>query len=115
MTNKQAFTSVWDAISDTPQEAASLRARSALMMSLTEVIREQGMTQAQAADLFGVTQPRISDLMRGKFNLFSLDTLIDMAATAGMVPTVKLSKPKLPRKRVSQHKPLSVQEATLHD
>lgn len=115
MTNKQTFTSVWDAIADTPQEAASLRARSALMMSLTEVIREQGMTQAQAADLFGVTQPRISDLMRGKFNLFSLDTLIDMAATAGMVPTVKLSKPKLPRKRTSQHKPLPVQEATLHD
>ena len=115
MTNKQTFTSVWDAIADTPQEAASLRARSTLMMSLTEVIREQGMTQAQAADLFGVTQPRISDLMRGKFNLFSLDTLIDMAATAGMVPTVKLSKPKLPRKRASQNKPLPVQEATLHD
>jgi len=102
MTDKQRFTSVWDAIADTPQEAASMRARSALMMSLAEVIREQGMTQAQAAEFFGVTQPRISDLTRGKFNLFSLDTLIDMAATAGMVPTVKVSKPKLLRKRTGR-------------
>ena len=94
MTDKQRFSSVWDAIEDTPQQAASMRARSELMMNLTEVIRERGMTQGDAAALFGVTQPRISDLMRGKINLFSLDTLIDMAATAGMSPTVKVSKPK---------------------
>lgn len=94
MTDKKRFTSVWDAIEDTPQEAASLRARSNLMMNLAEVIRRQGMTQADAAVLFGVTQPRISDLMRGKINLFSLDTLIDMAATAGMGPVVKVSMPK---------------------
>jgi len=94
MTDKQRFSSVWDAIEDTLQQAASMRARSELMMNLTEVIRERGMTQGEAAALFGVTQPRISDLMRGKINLFSLDTLIDMAATAGMSPTVKVSKPK---------------------
>jgi predicted XRE-type DNA-binding protein len=108
MTDKQRFASVWDAVADTPQEAASLRARSALMMSLAEVIREQGMTQAQAAALFGVTQPRISDLMRGKFNLFSLDTLIDMAATAGMAPTVKVSKPKPPRKPADRRRQAAV-------
>lgn len=94
MTDKQRFGSVWDAIEDTPQEAASMRARSTLMMNLAEVIQQQGMTQAQAATLFGVTQPRISDLIRGKINLFSLDTLIDMAATAGMGPVVKVSMPK---------------------
>jgi predicted XRE-type DNA-binding protein len=102
MTDKRKFTSVWDAIADTPQEAASMRARSALMMNLSKVIREQGVTQAHAAELFGVTQPRISDLMRGKFNLFSQDTLIDMAVTAGMALTVKVSKPKRPGKRSSQ-------------
>ena len=91
MTEKKRFASVWDAIEDTPQEAASMRARAALMMSLTEVIRQQGVTQAQAAALFGVTQPRVSDLMRGKVNLFSLDTLMDMAATAGMAPTIKVT------------------------
>ena len=94
MTDKQRFSSVWDAIEDTPQQAASMRARSELMMNLTEVIRERGMTQGDAATLFGVTQPRVSDLMRGKISLFSLDTLIDMAATAGMSPTVKVSKPE---------------------
>ncbi len=96
MTDKQKFTSVWDAIEDTPQEAASMKARSALMMELSAVIQERGMTQLDAAALFGVTQPRMSDLMRGKINLFSLDTLIDMAATAGMAPMVKVSKPKVP-------------------
>jgi predicted XRE-type DNA-binding protein len=95
MTDKQRFSSVWDAIEDTPQQAASMRARSELMMSLNEVIRERGMTQVDAAALFGVTQPLVSDLMRGKINLFSLDTLVDMAATAGMSSTVKLSKPKV--------------------
>ena len=94
MTDKQRFNSIWDAIEDTQQQSASMRARSELLMSLTEVIREQGMTQADAAELFGVTQPRISDLMRGKINLFSLDTLIDMAATAGLRPTVKVTWPK---------------------
>ncbi len=74
-----------------------MKARSALMMALAEVIRERGMTQGEAAALFGVTQPRISDPMRGKINLFSLDTLIDMAATAGMSPMVKVSKPKVVR------------------
>ena len=94
MNENQRFASVWDAIENTPQQAASMRARSELMMNLTEVIRERGMTQGDAAALFGVAQPRVSDLMRGKINLFSLDTLIDMAATAGMGPTVKVSKPK---------------------
>ena len=94
MTDKQKFTSVWDAIEDTPQNAASMKARSALMMELSTVIQSSGMTQSDAAAMFGVTQPRVSDLMRGKINLFSLDTLIDMAATAGMSPTVKVTKPK---------------------
>lgn len=108
MTDKQRFSSVWDAIEDTPQQAASMRARSELMTNLTEVIRERGMTQGDAAALFGVTQPRVSDLMRGKINLFSLDTLIDMAATAGMSPTVKVSKPKTAKQ--ARHKRGAVAE-----
>ncbi len=104
MTDKQRFTSVWDAIEDTPQEAASMKARSSLMMELSTVIQSSGMTQSDAAALFGVTQPRVSDLMRGKINLFSLDTLIDMAATAGMSPTVKVSKPKVSHSVPSQRR-----------
>lgn len=96
MTGTRRFDSAFDAIAGTPQEAASMRARADLMMSLAEVIRQQGMTQTEAAQLFGVTQPRISDLVRGRISLFSLDTLMDMAATAGMAPVVKLSRPKGP-------------------
>ena len=92
----QKFTSIWDAIEYTPQAAAGMKARSTLLMELANVIQQRGMTQAEAAELFGVTQPRISNLMRGKINLFSLDMLMNMAATAGMSPVVKLSKPKAP-------------------
>ncbi len=88
------FASVWDAIEDTPQAAASMKARSTLMMELSSYIERHGLTQAQAADLLGVTQPRVSDLMRGKINLFSLDMLLNMAASAGMSPVLKLSKPR---------------------
>ena len=88
------FGSVWDAIEDTPQAAASMKARSTLMMELSSYIKKHGVTQAQAADLFGLTQPRVSDLMRGKINLFSLDMLLNMATAAGMSPVLKLTKPK---------------------
>jgi predicted XRE-type DNA-binding protein len=93
MKSKQ-FASVWDAIEDTPQAAASMKARSTLMMELSSYIEKHGLTQAQAADLLGVTQPRVSDLMRGKINLFSLDMLLNMATAAGMSPVLKLSKPR---------------------
>ncbi len=99
MSKEQRFASVWDAIEDTPQQAASMRARSALMMDLESIIKQRGMTQAEAATLFGVTQPRISDLMRGKINLFSLECLMDMATVAGLEPRVTIKKPKAPRKR----------------
>ena len=90
--SKQKFQSVWDAIEDTPQLVASMRARSELVIELTELIKRRGMTQAEAARLFAVTQPRISDLTRGKIDLFSLDALIDMAAVAGLAPQIKIKK-----------------------
>jgi predicted XRE-type DNA-binding protein len=102
MKKQTRFASVWDAIEDTPQKAASMRARSALMMELEDIIKQRGMTQEQAAALFGVTQPRISDLMRGKINLFSLDCLMDMATVAGLEPRVTIKKPKASRKRRSE-------------
>jgi len=98
MSKEQRFASVWDAIEDTPQQAASMRARATLMMELENIIKQRDMTQAEAAALFGVTQPRVSDLMRGKINLFSLDCLIDMATVAGLEPHVTIKK-STPRKR----------------
>ena len=93
--SEQRFASVWDAIEDTPQQAASMRVRSELMMALQKWLKNKGLTQATAAGLFGVTQPRVSDLVRGRINLFSLDTLIHMAATAGLAPSVTIKKPKV--------------------
>jgi predicted XRE-type DNA-binding protein len=66
-----------------PQESTSLQIRSDLMMKLSEMIRRRKLTQAMAARLLGVTQPRISDLVRGKIELFSIDTLIEMVSRAG--------------------------------
>jgi len=91
------YESVWDAIADTPQEAASMKARSKLMMELGEIINTRKLRQKDAAELFGVTQPRISDLMRGKIHLFSLDMLMDMASTAGMRPEISVTKPRIKR------------------
>ena len=84
MTDKQRFSSVWDAIEDTPEEAENMRLRSILMMALKNHLTGTGMSQAQAAKLLGVTQPRVSDLMRGKINLFGLDALVNMATAAGL-------------------------------
>ena len=82
--NKQRFASVWDAIEDTPEQAANMKLRSELMSALKDHVTRSGMSQAQAARLFGVTQPRVSDLMRGKINLFAVDALVNMAAAAGL-------------------------------
>lgn len=82
--SKQRFASVWDAIEDTPEEAENMKLRSVLMTALKNHIARVGMSQARAAKLFGVTQPRVSDLMRGKINLFGLDALVNMATAAGL-------------------------------
>ena len=82
--SNQRFASVWDAIKDTPQEAENMKLRSALMTALKIHLAQTNMSQAQAAQLFGVTQPRTSDLMRGKINLFGLDALVNMASAAGL-------------------------------
>ncbi len=69
-------------------EAENLRIRSELMARLRRVIQSKELTQAAAARLFGVTQPRVSDLVRGRIELFSIDTLVNMLARAGVRVTV---------------------------
>lgn len=89
---KESVTSVWDAIEDTPVEAENMKLRSALMMSLEQHIRAEGWTQAEAGQRLGVTQPRISDLLRGKVGLFGLDTLVNMAVAAGLHVELRIEK-----------------------
>jgi len=80
----QQFTSVWDAIEDTPAKAENMRLRSSLMIALKRHIAHEGLTQSQAAKLFGVIQSRVSDLMRGKIGRLDVDTLTNMAVSAGL-------------------------------
>ena len=89
---EQRFASVWDAIEDNPVVAENLKIRSELMMFLRDHIKKKKLTQAQAAKLFGVTQPRVSDLMRGKISLFAIDTLINMLTAAGLRVKVQVGK-----------------------
>ncbi|MEJ5063066.1 XRE family transcriptional regulator [Erwinia sp. MYb375] len=77
----QRFDSVWDALADTPKEAAQLKARSQLLMALQEKI--DGMPLKEASVLLGVTVSRISEIRSGKFHLFSLDKLVILLAKAG--------------------------------
>ncbi len=80
----EAFDDAWEAIEDTPEEAENMRLCSDLMRSIDNAIRLHGLTQVEAAKRFGVTPPRIFDLLRGKISLFSLDVLIAMVVTGGM-------------------------------
>jgi predicted XRE-type DNA-binding protein len=87
---KQQFASVWDAMEDTPVEAENMKLRSQLMVQLQDYVTRAGLNQAEAAKLFNVTQPRVSDLMRGKINLFAIDALVNMAAAAGLKVEIRL-------------------------
>jgi predicted XRE-type DNA-binding protein len=84
------FASVWDAIEDTPEEAENMKVRSQLMVQLKSYIIKSGLNQGDAAKVFGITQPRVSDLMRGKINLFGIDALVNMAAKAGLHVKLRL-------------------------
>ena len=76
------------------EEAESLRIRSDLMIELSEFIRRKHLMQAQAAKFFGVSQPRISDLVRGKIALFTIDMLVTMLARAGRKVVVQTKRAK---------------------
>jgi predicted XRE-type DNA-binding protein len=82
--SNERFASVWDAVEDTPEDAENMKLRSTLMIALKQHLTRTGVSQAEAAKTFGVTQPRVSDLRRGKINLFGLDALVNMATAAGL-------------------------------
>ena len=84
------YASVWDAIADTPEEAANLSLRSELMDEIEAIIKESGWTQAEAAKRCGVTQPRMNDLLRGRIARFSIDALVNIASALGRKVRVSL-------------------------
>jgi predicted XRE-type DNA-binding protein len=77
------YDSVWDALADTPEQAANLRARTELMQKIAAIVKENGWTQVEAARRCGVTQPRMNDLLRGRVSRFSLDSLVNLATAIG--------------------------------
>ena len=87
---RQRFANVWDAIAETPEEAANLSLRSELMDEIEAIIKQNGWTQKEAAKRCGVTQPRINDLLRGRISRFSIDALVNIAAALGRKVRVSL-------------------------
>jgi predicted XRE-type DNA-binding protein len=83
MRKSVSYASVWDAIADTPGQAANLRRRAELMRQIAALVKKQGWTQVEAAQHCGVTQPRINDLLRGRVSRFSLDALVNISTALG--------------------------------
>ena len=83
MNKQESYASVWDAIADTPEQAANLRSRTELMQKITALVKQHGWTQAEVANRCGLTQPRINDLLRGRVSRFSLDALVNIATALG--------------------------------
>jgi len=83
MSKHETYATVWDAIADTPEQAANLRARAELMQQIVAIINASGWKQSEAAERCGVTQPRINDLPRGRVSRFSLDALVNIATALG--------------------------------
>ena len=90
MTRTETYASVWDALADTPAQAANLRTRAELMQQIAELVKSSGWTQVEAAAHCGVTQPRINDLLRGRVSRFSLDALVNIATALGRRVHVEL-------------------------
>jgi predicted XRE-type DNA-binding protein len=84
---------VWIDLGFTPAEASNLRMRSSMMMALDDFITRNKLTQARAAKLLRVSQPRISDLMRGHIDRFTLDTLVKMVVRAGLEVDLRIKTP----------------------
>jgi len=82
--SNERYTNVWDAIEGQQAEAENMKLRSELMIALKQRIAQLELSQAQAAKQLGVTQPRVSDLLRGKINLFGLGALVNMASAVGL-------------------------------
>jgi predicted XRE-type DNA-binding protein len=91
MTIERSSGNVFRDLGFEPKEAESLRLRAQLMAELKRLIQARKLKQNSAAKLFGVTQPRISDLVRGKIDLFSIETLVDMLSRAGIRVQLRLA------------------------
>lgn len=91
-TTGEMFASVWDALEDSPAEAANMRLRSQLMIAVQEAVASWNMPQAETARRLDVTLPRLNDLLQGRIGNFSLDALMSLAARAGLSVRVRIER-----------------------
>jgi predicted XRE-type DNA-binding protein len=106
MSHTKMYASVWDAIADTLEQTANLRARAELMRKIAAIVKESKWTQTEAAARCGVTQPRMNDLLRGRVSRFSLDALFNIAAALGRQVTLEIEvspRRSAPPKRQTRH------------
>ncbi len=89
---QQSSGNVFRDLGFSPEEAENLKVRADLMVQITKLMRSRRLTQARAAALFGVTQPRVSDLVRGKIERFRIDTLVAMLGHARVQVQFTLSR-----------------------
>jgi len=78
----ERFSSVWDALEETPQQAANMRLRSKLLLELCNTIRSWELSQKAAAERLNISQPRLNNILNGKIDKFSLDALVNLSAAA---------------------------------
>jgi predicted XRE-type DNA-binding protein len=88
----ERFKDVWDALESDPAERERLKMRGQLMDALRDKIESWKTTQAAAAKRLGITQPRLNDLVNGRFNKFSLGALFDLATKAGLKVKVTIDE-----------------------
>jgi len=91
MMDVQTFDNVFDALADTPAEAANMKARAELLSALKARVGSWELPQEAAATRLGITRPRLNDLMRGKLGKFSLDALVNLTSAAGLVLEIRVA------------------------
>ena len=88
----EVFDDVFDALADTPAEAANMKARADLLAVLIKQVNSWGLPQEASAKRLAITRPRLNDLMRGKLGKFSLDALVNLAAAAGLTLEIRVKE-----------------------
>ena len=125
----RTYSSVWDAVADSPDEADNLKLRSQIMDAIEDYILREGITQRVAAERLGVPRSRISELVNGRISKFTIDKLVKMAGRVGLSVTMEVEEvggsPSVPApntarilgidftSRPTRHKPITVAECTL--
>lgn len=88
----ETFDTAFDALADTPGEAANMKARAELLLGVRAQVASWGLSQTEAAERLGITRPRLNDLLRGKLDKFSLDALVNIAAAAHLTIEIKVTE-----------------------